>query len=1109
MSNSLIDAKAREEALDCRYSFIVQAPAGSGKTELLTQRILVLLAQVSKAPEQVLAITFTKKAAAEMRSRVIQALKFASQEDEPHNNHQKITWNLARKVLKRDQLEHWNILNQPNRLRILTIDGLCSRITRQSPIRSQCGVSSTVTDDAIPYYSSAAESLIRSLETENVWNEQLESLLLHLDNQVERLKSLFVDMLMKRDQWISYLSDENSSILREKLEQGLQEVIRESLHHCMNKIPDDLGTELIILLNFAAENLFLEHRLDSLPENQVEDLQSWQFIAKTLLNSEGQWRKAINKITGFPAPSSLENKDDQLYAKEMKDRMILLLKQLEDYVDFREALFESLALPPSKYSEQQWNIVSALMMVLPVLLAHLQLEFQSKGVVDYIEVQSAALRALGSDDEPSDLALHWDYRIEHLLIDEFQDTSLSQFRLIEKLTRGWEPNDGRTVFLVGDPMQSIYRFREAQVGLFLRARHQGLTHISLKYLELKMNFRSTAGIVDWINNAFEKTFPVQEDIALGAVPYSGSVAAVPKGLRGGDNHVVPHFLINANDEIEAQAIVELINAKLSENTHQNIAILVRSRSHLEKIIPYLQAMGIKFQANEIEKLNHRMVIRDLLSLTKALWNIGDRLAWLSILRAPWCGLVLSDLLCLSKDPDAIIWEQLQNITLIKKLSVDAQKRLSLIVPILNEVLNKIRRLSFHECIKSAWLALGGPACVDDQSDLINAEHYFELVAQCDQGGDIIHFDDLERQVGRLYSTPDPEADNRLQIMSIHKAKGLEFDIVILPGLAKRSALDSAKLLNCLERPRETRSADLILAPIKAAADDHDPIYRYCYHVDAKKAELEAVRLLYVAMTRARSELHLFGVLESDEDGGVVSPAKKTFLGLLWGVLSSSPLPLRDLPPEVGGKDSSVVSNFRINNLSSVPRKFKQLSPPTRGEMSVRTEGGSNYIGTLIHEILYKISIEGLHHYPLEKIPQLIPLWKIRLYELGILENQMQSALQKVEKAITNTLSDEKGRWILSHHPDAKSEYAISTVNNGKIFHYIIDRTFVADGIRWIIDYKSADPKNENIEEFIHAEKEKHKIQLVNYSTALSVLDNNPIQLVLYFPLIKEYSYVKL
>ncbi len=105
-------------------------------------------------------------------------------------------------------------------------------------------------------------------------------------------------------------------------------------------------------------------------------------------------------------------------------------------------------------------------------------------------------------DAPEDLALALGQRIRHILVDEFQDTSYTQFELLEKLTAGWEPGDGRTLFLVGDPMQSIYRFRQADVSLFLKARLEGIGAIRLEPLTLSVNFRSRPEIVEWVNRTF-------------------------------------------------------------------------------------------------------------------------------------------------------------------------------------------------------------------------------------------------------------------------------------------------------------------------------------------------------------------------------------------------------------------------------------------------------------------------------------------------------------------------------------------------------------------------------------------------------------------------------
>ena len=136
-NNKVVDATQRQQALCPAESFIVQAPAGSGKTELLTQRFLRLLATVDE-PEQVVAITFTRKAAAEMRDRILQAL-LAAQGPEPSAEHERSTWRLALAAMQQDDAKAWGILASPSRLRVQTIDGLCGSLVRQMPVLSRLG----------------------------------------------------------------------------------------------------------------------------------------------------------------------------------------------------------------------------------------------------------------------------------------------------------------------------------------------------------------------------------------------------------------------------------------------------------------------------------------------------------------------------------------------------------------------------------------------------------------------------------------------------------------------------------------------------------------------------------------------------------------------------------------------------------------------------------------------------------------------------------------------------------------------------------------------------------------------------------------------------------
>ena len=223
------DVKERERALDPGQSFIVQAPAGSGKTELLTQRYLRLLTCVN-APEEVVAITFTRKAAAEMRGRILGALHKAQIEPEPDKPHEKLTWRLASAVCQHDKQHGWNIQQNPTRLRIQTIDSLCAAITRQMPILSRFGAQPGIVEDANELYRKAARDTLALLETGQSWSDSVAALLRHLDNNLAEVENLLASMLARRDQWLRHVADRTDPrIQRHILEQALANLVSDEL----------------------------------------------------------------------------------------------------------------------------------------------------------------------------------------------------------------------------------------------------------------------------------------------------------------------------------------------------------------------------------------------------------------------------------------------------------------------------------------------------------------------------------------------------------------------------------------------------------------------------------------------------------------------------------------------------------------------------------------------------------------------------------------------------------------------------------------------------------------------------------------------------------------
>ena len=145
------DSHARTKALDISQSICVTAPAGSGKTELLSQRVLKLLASAEQ-PEHILAITFTRKAAEEMRERIIDSLRYASEHvDPPKQAHKQLTWSLARDALQQSAIMDWELIDNPKRLRIQTIDSLCQNIASDLPILSRLGGTLSPADNPISF----------------------------------------------------------------------------------------------------------------------------------------------------------------------------------------------------------------------------------------------------------------------------------------------------------------------------------------------------------------------------------------------------------------------------------------------------------------------------------------------------------------------------------------------------------------------------------------------------------------------------------------------------------------------------------------------------------------------------------------------------------------------------------------------------------------------------------------------------------------------------------------------------------------------------------------------------------------------------------------------
>ena len=868
---AVVDQRQRLRALDPAGSFIVQAPAGSGKTELLTQRILALLAVVEH-PEEILAITFTRKAAAEMRHRLLEALAAAAGPP-PEADHARRTWELAGRALQRDRSCGGDLLATPSLLAIQTIDSFNAGLVRRMPWLTRFGGSPRVTEDPQRLYRQAARRTLARAAGSGRGGAAGARVLAHLDNRQDRLEALLVAMLQRRDQWLRHLAGRSVDEERAALEGALAAYVSGCLEECRAGLPPALWAQLAPLARYAAGNLEKERPLallagvTALPAASGADLPLWQGLADLLLTAAGEPRRRLDKTCGFPAGGG--------EAAAMKAALLELLAAPE-LAELAPRLHALRQVPRPAYGEEQWAILGDLVEVLNLAAAELWLVFAENGETDFAEVALRALAALREGAAPSELLLQLDSRIRHILVDEFQDTSCLQYALLTTLTAGWQPGDGRSLFVVGDPMQSIYRFREAEVGLFLGARRAGIGQVPLESLTLAANFRSSACLVDWFNTVFARVFPRREDLTRGAVAYSPAV-----GMGGGEAGAGVELLprCGRDDAAEAREVLDLTRQALARG--EKVAILVRARTHLGAILPALRAAGIPYLAQDVDLLAERPAARDLVALSRALLHAGDRLAWLSVLRAPWCGLLLADLEALVGDqPRATLPGLLADPQRLEKLSADGRQRVARTFTILQRARGQRGRLGLRRLVEGCWLALGGPACYA-AADLDDAGQVFELLSRLDAGGDLDPLEALEEGLQRLYAAPDGAADGQLQVMTIHKAKGLEFDTVILPGLGLRSRGGEALLLRWLELPE----TGLLLAPIPRRDGGGDAIYAAIGALEKERQALETVRLLYVAATRARRRLLLLGHFDRNAAGLAVPPAG-SLLEVLWPALGA-------------------------------------------------------------------------------------------------------------------------------------------------------------------------------------------------------------------------------
>jgi ATP-dependent helicase/nuclease subunit A len=1056
------DARAREAAIDPTRSIVLQAPAGSGKTTVLTERFIGLLATVDE-PEEILAVTFTRKAAAAMRARIVGAL--------------------GKHPPASARVRAWDLASNPGRLRIQTIDSFNFWLASQLPVSAKAGGTLSVDDRPQELYARAARAALVEGEEDERIAPDIELLFERLDNRWNNVEELLALMLEKRAHWLRHVTGPDPAALRARMTGSLEDLIGESLASAHAKLPPGLAAELEGLLGMAGLGA------------DARDLPAWQQLAAGVLTEKDTWRRVQNATA--PGRRALAS----------------AIGRLSAVPGLLESLQQIKCLPPAVLDAEDARALDALARVLQRGAAHLQLEFSAAGRVDHTYVAGAAREALAHEREPTDLALKAGLSLRHILVDEFQDISLGQFALLEALTIGWEEGDGRTLFVVGDPMQSIYQFREAEVGLFLRIRDQGIGALRLQRLHLTRNFRAVAPLIDFANARFARLLADSDDVRTSAVSFTPSLATRAAGAGAA---VELSWFAPEDRAGEAQAIAAQIAALKRRSPAATIAVLVNARPHAGPIAAALGAAGVGFVGVKIVPLAELSVIRDLLALTRALHHLGDRAAWLAVLRAPWCGATLATLVELSQRNDPLLLaEALADESRLARCTPEERARLVRVRDVLARALAARAYAPLAEWLESTWVQLGGCDAYS-VAELNHARAFFTAIAEQAASGNWHGPEDLGVLLRQLFATEDTH-DNPVQIMTIHHAKGLEFDHVFVPCLERGVNPGREPLMRWLDLPKSGGGSDLLVAPVpRTGAKEGGALGRYIKQLMKTRRENEQLRLLYVASTRARETLHLSAAPPLKADG-TLAPRAGTLLARFMPALEADELAGCTAAPEA----SPPRTERPLQRLHGAWCPVALCAAPAWPRLPIERQSleslefswvgeTARHVGTVVHAALERFAQRAALPDGAE-ISADRERYRRQLARHGVPRADLDAAAGRVIEALTRTCSDERGRWILSSaHREAASELALTGIAFGRLQSVIIDRSFIDEhGVRWVIDFKTSSHAGGDTEAFLERELERYRAQLESHSQLARALGPEPVRAALYLPLLGAFRELRI
>jgi ATP-dependent helicase/nuclease subunit A len=855
-------------------SFSVLASAGTGKTWQLVARLTRLLLHGAEL-DSILAITFTRKAAGEMRQRLNERLREMLEADDHELD--SILSDIGETPTADIRGRARGLLEQSLRceqkLRSTTFHSFCQELLQRFPLEAGLPPGFELAEQTGLLIQESWDALFAeaTAEPEQALAESLE-LLFETLNGLHNTRGALFAFIEHRSDWWAFTGQtrQPAAVATDCLQKILGQ--RQQASTLRNFWNDDTRSRLG---EFAA--LLGQHATKT---NQTQ-LEAIDYILANIADAE----TAIANIR----PVFFTSGGDRRKRPSSRAQRKAMGEPGEDrFLELHQAFCEQLEqLREQQNRQRTLSINSAWYRAGQRMLEHYQRIKRERRLLDFADLEWQTYLLLNHPDHAHWIQFKLDQRIDHLLIDEFQDTNPTQWRLIlpllEEMAAGGER--ARSLFIVGDAKQSIYRFRRGNPELLGVAAEWMHNHLQAGSIHLDHSWRSSPAVMDFVNRVFRhpdmkillpafQTHTTHREELWGRIELWPLIEAQKQtatveynGLRN-PLQQSRRLTLDRRYYREGQAIARRIRELIEQKTadYNDILILMRSRTHLVDYEAALRDHNIPYLSLDRGTLLQSLEIRDLESLLVVLMTPQDNLSLAQLLRSPIFSVTDEDLVLLARE-SAGAWIE----------------RLALV----SENLDDSHPLSRAHCLLAEWRSLAGHIPIHDllerifhESNLLNRYQaafpdtqmarvganlgrFIELALEVDAGRypSLPRFLERVRQLRNLekegpsQATPQSEHKQRVRLLTIHAAKGLEAPVVFLADSNSPSGGPSG-YQTLVRWPAATdRPSDFMLL---SNARQRDSISEARYQLEMREERRESANLLYVALTRAKNMLVISG-----------------------------------------------------------------------------------------------------------------------------------------------------------------------------------------------------------------------------------------------------------